>query len=110
MTDTTVEVRDDHYLFAGSDEAHTAVGTTSITAATVAGTVLMLDEDGDLVAWDGLEAGTAVGVLALDLAGTETTATYYKSGTFATDALTWPATVSENIKANAFVGSALSHQ
>ncbi|WP_249923996.1 head decoration protein, partial [Escherichia coli] len=35
--------------------------------------------------------------------------TYYKSGTFATEAIRWPERVDEHKKANAFAGSALSH-
>ncbi|WP_218075522.1 head decoration protein, partial [Escherichia coli] len=73
-------------------------------------TPLMLDDaTGKLVAWDGQKAGTAVGVLALALAGTEPTLTYYKSGTFATESLVWPDSVDAVKKANAFVGSAISH-
>ncbi|ESE14295.1 bacteriophage lambda head decoration protein D, partial [Escherichia coli 908675] len=45
----------------------------------------------------------------LPLEGTETALTYYKSGTFATEAIHWPESVDEHKKANAFAGSALSH-
>ncbi|RDQ81218.1 Bacteriophage lambda head decoration protein D [Escherichia coli] len=55
------------------------------------------------------EAGSAVGILVLPLEGTETVLTYYKSGTFATEAIRWPDSVDEHKKANAFAGSALSH-
>ncbi|MGK3590162.1 head decoration protein, partial [Escherichia coli] len=41
---------------------------------------------GKLVVWDGQKAGSAVGILVLPLEGTETALTYYKSGTFATEA------------------------
>lgn len=111
MTFSTVtETRDTHYIFAGNDAVHTATAATSIAVATPALTVLMLDATGNMVAWNGTAAGAAVGVLALALEGTETTLTYYKSGTFVTDALIWPSGVADNIKANAFVGSAISHQ
>ncbi len=71
---------------------------------------LMLDEaTGKLVVWDGQKAGSAVGILVLPLEGTETALTYYKSGTFATEAIHWPESVDEHKKANAFAGSALSH-
>ncbi|HAY5310466.1 TPA: head decoration protein, partial [Shigella flexneri] len=47
--------------------------------------------------------------LVLPLEGTETVLTYYKSGTFATEAIHWPERVDTHKKANAFAGSALSH-
>ena len=73
-------------------------------------TPLMLDEaTGKLVVWDGQKAGSAVGILVLPLEGTEEVLTYYKSGTFATEAIRWPESVDEHKKANAFTGSALSH-
>ncbi|EEV1333571.1 head decoration protein, partial [Escherichia coli] len=50
-----------------------------------------------------------VGILVLPLEGTETVLTYYKSGTFATEAIRWPDSVDEHKKANAFAGTALSH-
>lgn len=84
--------------------------TSGISVAMPALTPLMLDDaTGKLVAWDGQKAGTAVGVLALALTGTEPTLTYYKSGTFATESLVWPDSVDAVKKANAFVGSAISH-
>ncbi|MDM3447999.1 head decoration protein [Citrobacter sp. Cb027] len=110
MTKTVTEQRAEARVFAGNDSAHTAVGNSGITSATPALTPLMLDSSsGKLIAWDGNVAGTAVGVLALDLAGTETSLTYYKTGTFATESLKWPLSVDEVKKANAFVGSAISH-
>ncbi|HFR8637005.1 TPA: head decoration protein [Escherichia coli] len=110
MIKTTTEKRADVHIFAGSDPAHTATATSGISAATPALTPLMLDDaTGKLVAWDGQKAGTAVGVLALALAGTEPTLTYYKSGTFSTESLVWPDSVDAVKKANAFVGSAISH-
>lgn len=110
MIKTTTEKRADGRIFAGSDPAHTATATSGISAATPALTPLMVDDaTGKLVAWDGQKAGTAVGVLALALAGTEPTLTYYKSGTFATESLVWLGSVDAVKKANAFVGSAISH-
>ncbi|EIX7353023.1 head decoration protein [Escherichia coli] len=107
---TTKEQRAEHHIFAGNDTAFTAVGCSGITVATPAMTPLMLDEtSGKLVVWDGQKAGTAVGVLALALAGSESTLTYYKSGTFATESLVWPDSVDAVKKNNAFVGSAISH-
>lgn len=59
----------------------------------------MLDEaTGKLVVWDGQKAGSAVGILVLPLEGTETALTYYKSGTFATEAIHWPESVDEHKK------------
>ncbi len=110
MIKTTTEKRADVHIFAGNDPAHTAKATSGISAAMPALTPLMLDDaTGKLVAWDGQKAGTAVGVLALALTGTESTLTYYKSGTFATESLVWPDSVDAVKKANAFVGSAISH-
>ncbi|EAY2165008.1 head decoration protein [Salmonella enterica] len=107
---TTTEIRADKGIFAGNDEAHTATGASGIAAATPALTPLMLDDaSGKLVPWDGKKAGTAVGVLALDVAGTESKLTYYKSGTFVTDALKWPDGVTDDIRADAFVGTGISH-
>ena len=107
---TTTEQRVDPRIFAGNDEAHTATGACAIAAATPALTPLMLDATtGSLVAWDGENAGAAVGVLALPLDGGEPTLTYWKSGTFATEAILWPEAVDPIKKANAFVGSAISH-
>ncbi|PJF59281.1 hypothetical protein CVD20_14660 [Escherichia coli] len=54
-----------------------------------------------------ITAWQSQGVLPLE--GTETALTYYKSGTFATEAIHWPESVDEHKKANAFAGSALSH-
>ena len=110
MIKTITEKRADVHIFAGNDPAHTAKATSGISAAMPALTPLMLDDaTGKLVAWDGQKAGTAVGVLALALTGTESMLTYYKSGTFATESLVWPDSVDAVKKANAFVGSAISH-
>ncbi|WP_454719311.1 head decoration protein [Citrobacter freundii] len=110
MIKTTTETRADVRIFAGSDPAHTAIAISGISAATPALTPLMLDDaTGKLVVWDGQKAGTAVGVLALALTGTEPTLTYYKSGTFVSESLAWPDSVDAVKKANAFVGRAISH-
>ncbi|EKF5023980.1 head decoration protein [Salmonella enterica] len=107
---TTTQQRDENRIFAGNDPAYTATGTSGITTSTPALTPLMLDETSEkLKVWDGQKAGTAVGVLTLSLEGTETVLTYWKSGTFATEALLWPQSVDAVKKANAFVGSAISH-
>lgn len=107
---TTTETRAEHRIFAGNDPAYTATGVSGITAATPALTPLMLDDaTGKLVAWDGQKAGTAVGVLTLPLEGSESVLTYWKSGTFATEALLWPENTDAVKKTNAFSGSAISH-
>ncbi|PHH47937.1 head decoration protein [Pluralibacter gergoviae] len=107
---TKVETRVDPRVFAGSDPVHTATGANGITTDTPALTPLMLDDaTGKLVVWDGTKSGAAVGVLALELSGTETHLTYWKSGTFATESLNWPAGVDDVKKENAFAGSAISH-
>ncbi|MBJ9144251.1 head decoration protein [Citrobacter braakii] len=107
---TITEQRTEVRIFSGNDPAHTATGPCGITSATAALTPLMLDEtSGKLVVWDGLKAGTAVGVLAMPLNGAEKVLTYYKTGTFATESLHWPESVDAVKKANAFTGSALSH-
>ncbi|EAB2293837.1 head decoration protein [Salmonella enterica] len=107
---TITQQRDEKRIFAGNDTAHTATGASGITAVTPALTPLMLDDaTGKLVAWDGQKAGTAVGVLTMPLEGTESVLTYWKSGTFATEALLWPENADAVKKTNAFVGSAISH-
>ncbi|CAI2537726.1 head decoration protein [Serratia ficaria] len=100
-----------HYQpLGGSDAAHTAIGISGLTAATPALTPLMLSADANtLVAWDGAKAGTAVALLALAAAGTESKITYYKSGTFRVEDVQWPdAAATDELKFNAFVGSAIS--
>ncbi|HHR5902693.1 TPA: head decoration protein [Providencia alcalifaciens] len=107
---TEKERRQAQRIFAGSDPAYSAMGVSGITTATVELTPLMVDRTtGKLKVWDGWNAGTAVGVLALPVDGTESTLTYWKSGTFATEALNWPNNVDAVKKANAFAGSAISH-
>jgi len=106
----SIDIGSDSFIFAGNDPAHTATGSSGISSATPALTPLMLDEaTGKLVVWDGQKAGSAVGILVLPLEGTEEVLTYYKSGTFATEAIRWPDSVDEHKKANAFAGTALSH-
>ncbi|KFC09040.1 head decoration protein [Trabulsiella guamensis ATCC 49490] len=110
MITTVTETRQGRRVFAGNDEAHTAKASSGITVATPALTPLMLNTtSGKLVVWDGAASGTAVGVLALALEGTEQILTYYKSGTFATESLVWPTGVDAVKKANAFVGCSISH-
>ncbi|ULF55729.1 head decoration protein (plasmid) [Serratia marcescens] len=93
----------------GSDAAHTAIGISGLTAATPAFTPLMLKEDNKLVAWDGAKAGTAVAILALATDGSQPKITYYKSGTFRVDDVQWPeAATTDELKFNAFAGSAIS--
>ncbi|HHX9833087.1 TPA: head decoration protein [Salmonella enterica subsp. enterica] len=107
---TTTETRAERRIFAGNDPAYTTTGASGITAVTPALTPLMLDDaTGKLVAWDGQKAGTAVGVLTLPLEGTESVLTYWKSGTFATEALLWPENIDAVKKTNAFSGCAISH-
>lgn len=106
---TATEERGDARIFAGSDKAHTAVGVVAFTEATPALTPLMLEEtNGVLVPWDGVHAGQAIGVLALDHDGVSSTGTYYKSGTFDINVIIWPAGVDEALKQNAFLGTAIS--
>ncbi|ENF0572540.1 head decoration protein, partial [Escherichia coli] len=97
VTKTITEQRAEVRIFAGNDPAHTTTGSSGISSATPALTPLMLDEaTGKLVVWDGQKAGSAVGILVLPLEGTETVLTYYKSGTFATEAIRWPDSVDEH--------------
>lgn len=94
---------------AGSDPAHTGTGASAIAEATPALTPLMLDAtNGVLVAWDGQNAGAAVGLLAMNIKGGEATIPYFKSGTWRMEDIQWPADVSDTLKRNAFIGSALS--
>ncbi|QGX88287.1 head decoration protein [Escherichia coli] len=110
VTKTITEQRAEVRTFAVNDPAHTATGSSGISSATPTWTPLMLDEDtGKLVALDGQNKCYVVGILVLPLEGTETVLTYYKSGTFATEAIHWPERVDTHKKANAFAGSALSH-
>ena len=110
---TQTEVRGEHRVFSGSDPAYTAIGQAAIAVATPALTPLMLGvtvgtDAGLLIPWDGVSAGQAVAVLALDHDGVSTTCSYYKSGTFDINAILWPAGLDIAIKRNAFMGTAIS--
>lgn len=106
---TTVETRNSNRVFAGSDPAFTAIGNVTFTEATPALTPLMLEAiSGSLVPWDGVNAGSAVAVLALEHDGLAPTGTYYKSGTFDISVIHWPAGVDVIKQRNAFVGTAIS--
>lgn len=112
---TATEERGDARIFAGSDKAHTAVGTANFSDATPVLTPLMIEvaaegaaSTGALVPWDGTTACAAVALLALEHDGVATTCTYYKSGTFDINVIIWPAGVDEALKQNAFLGTAIS--
>lgn len=106
---TGTEVRGENRVFSGSDPAFTAIGSVAFAAATPALTPLMLDAvNGVLVPWDGLNAGQAVGILALGHDGVAATGTYYKSGTFDIGVIVWPAGLDDAHKRNAFAGTAIS--
>lgn len=92
----------------GSDPAWSATGTSGITVATPALTPLMLNNQDVLVPWDGSNAGTAVGVLSLNIDGTDTTVPYFKSGTWRMEDLVWPEGITDAMKRNAFTGTAIS--
>ncbi|MGL5370797.1 MAG: head decoration protein [Plesiomonas sp.] len=93
---------------AGSDPVYTGVGASGLTQSTPALTPLMLNDEGALIAWDGLKAGTALGLSALSADGTAATVTYFKSGTWRIDDVKWPDGASQILKRNAFIGTALS--
>lgn len=94
----------------GSDPAYTASGPGELSAATPAMTPLMLDAtSGKLTAWDGTNAGSAIGILALDADQNSTALTYFKSGSFRIEDVLWPTVVKdEHKKRNAFAGTTLS--
>lgn len=109
MFETQVETRGDVRVFSGSDPAYTAVGAVLFTDVTPALTPLMLEAtQGVLVPWDGINAGQAVAVLALEHNGVSSTGSYYKTGTFDISVILWPVGVTDIKKRNAFVGSAIS--
>ncbi|MEN0581924.1 head decoration protein [Phytobacter palmae] len=93
-----------------SDPAHTGYAPGELAAATPAMTPLMLDAtSGKLTVWDGAHAGTATGVLAIAADQNSTELCYYKSGSFRYEDVLWPTAVTdENIKRNAFAGTAIS--
>ena len=105
----TTEVFTHYQPLGNSDPAHTAYGPGELTASTPAMTPLMLDAtSGKLTVWDGAHAGAATGILAVtDQNSTELT--YHKSGSFRLEDVLWPSAVTdENIKRNAFAGTAIS--
>lgn len=93
-----------------SDPAHTGYAPGELTDATPAMTPLMLDAtSGKLAVWDGAHAGAAVGVLAVAASQSSAELCYYKSGSFRYEDVLWPTAVTdENIKRNAFAGTAIS--
>ena len=93
-----------------SDPAHTGYGPGELTASTPPMTPLMLDAtSGKLTVWDGANAGAAVGVLAVTADQNSAELTYYKSGSFRIEDVLWPSALTdENIKRNAFAGTAIS--
>lgn len=93
-----------------SDPAHTGYAPGELTAATPAMTPLMLDAtSGKLTVWDGQHAGAACGVLAVTADQSSTELVFYKSGSFRIEDVLWPdAATDENIKRNAFAGTAIS--
>lgn len=110
-----VEVRGDARVFAGSDTAHTAVGSVAISDKTPALTPLMIEVvaegatgTGALVVWDGVTPCAAVAILAIDHDGVSEMCTYYKSGTFDVNAIVWPEGIDEALKQNAFLGTPIS--
>ena len=70
----------------------------------------MLDAtSGKLTAWDGANAGAAVGVLAVTADQNSAELTYYKSGSFRIEDVLWPSSLTdESKKRNAFAGTAIS--
>ena len=70
----------------------------------------MLDAtSGKLTIWDGTHAGTAVGILAVAADQNSAELAFYKSGSFRLEDVLWPSAVTdENIKRNAFAGTAIS--
>lgn len=104
-----IEVRNDPRVFAGSDQAHTAIVAVGLNAAAPALTPLMLEAtSGVMVPWDGQHAGQAVALLALAHDGVSSRATVYKSGTFDVGAVIWPDAADAVKKMNAFAGTAIS--
>lgn len=93
-----------------SDPAHTGYAPGELSAATPAMTPLMLDVTSEkLIAWDGQNAGAAVGILAIAADQRNAELTFHKSGSFRIEDVLWPSAVTnENKKRNAFAGTAIS--
>ncbi|EMF5208160.1 head decoration protein [Enterobacter roggenkampii] len=93
-----------------SDPANTAYAPGELTASTPAMTPLMLDvTSGKLTVWDGEHAGAATGILAVTADQSSAELAFYKSGSFRIEDVLWPSAVTdENIKRNAFAGTAIS--
>lgn len=108
MKTTNVEKFSHYQPFGGSDPAFTATAPSAITTETPSLTPLMLSGK-SMVKWDGVNAGKAIGVLALPLTGKEMELNYYKSGSFRLEDIQWPAAaVDENLKRTAFAGTSIS--
>ncbi|MEH4988347.1 head decoration protein [Enterobacter asburiae] len=99
-----------HQPLGNSDPAHTAYAPGELTASTPAMTPLMLDAtSGKLTVWDGEHAGAATGILAVTADQSSAELAFYKSGSFRIEDVLWPSAVTdENIKRNAFAGTAIS--
>lgn len=93
-----------------SDPAHTGFAPGKLTKAVPAMTPLMLDTtSGKLTVWDGAHAGAAMGILAVTADQNSAELAYYKSGSFRIEDVLWPSAVTDdNIKRNAFAGTAIS--
>ncbi|WP_202303704.1 head decoration protein [Dryocola clanedunensis] len=96
----------------GSDPAYTGILASGLTEPASRMTPVALGVVGDgnagtAVLWKGL-AGGGVGLLALDVDGTEEKITVWKSGTWRKEDINWPDGVSDVQKQNAFAGTALS--
>ena len=67
------------------------------------------DTSGKLTVWDGEHAGAATGILAVTADQNSAELAFYKSGSFRIEDVLWPSAVTdENIKRNAFAGTAIS--
>ena len=104
------EVFTHHQPLGNSDPAHTAYAPGELTASTPAMTPLMLDAtSGKLTVWDGEHAGAATGFLAVTADQSCAEVAFFKSGWFRIEDVLWPSAVTdENIKRNAFAGTAIS--
>lgn len=100
-----------HYQPLGnSDPAHTASAPGALTDSVPAMTPLMLDPAaGKLVVWDGADAGTATGILAIDADQNSAQLTFFKTGSFRIEDVLWPAAAAtDNVRRNAFAGTSIS--